>query len=55
MGALESARDRLRDDGATEFVAEHLHQARRSLERLTGRVDVEEVLGEIFARFCIGK
>jgi tRNA U34 5-carboxymethylaminomethyl modifying GTPase MnmE/TrmE len=26
-----------------------------SLQRLTGVVDVEDILGEIFARFCIGK
>ena len=26
-----------------------------ALGRLTGAVDVEDVLGEIFARFCIGK
>ena len=28
---------------------------RRQLGRLTGRIDVEEVLGAIFAEFCIGK
>jgi tRNA modification GTPase len=35
--------------------AERLRLALRALGRLTGRVDVEEVLGEIFAGFCIGK
>ncbi|MFI4997094.1 MAG: tRNA uridine-5-carboxymethylaminomethyl(34) synthesis GTPase MnmE, partial [Hyphomicrobiales bacterium] len=35
--------------------AEQLRLALRALGRLTGRVDVEEVLGEIFAGFCIGK
>jgi tRNA modification GTPase len=38
-----------------ELRAEHLRLALRALARLTGRVDVEEVLGEIFAGFCIGK
>ncbi|RJF75871.1 tRNA uridine-5-carboxymethylaminomethyl(34) synthesis GTPase MnmE [Rhodopseudomonas palustris] len=38
-----------------ELVAEELRLASRSLGRLLGRVDVEDVLGEIFGRFCIGK
>ena len=29
--------------------------AARALGRVTGRVDIEEVLGEIFKNFCIGK
>ncbi|MBV8764946.1 MAG: tRNA uridine-5-carboxymethylaminomethyl(34) synthesis GTPase MnmE [Hyphomicrobiales bacterium] len=40
---------------ALEFQAEHLRRAMRELGRLIGQVDVEEVLGEIFAAFCIGK
>ncbi len=39
----------------TELRAEDLRRAAHALGRLTGRVDVEEVLGEIFGRFCIGK
>ena len=38
-----------------ELRAEDLRRAAQALGRLTGRVDVEEVLGEIFGRFCIGK
>jgi tRNA modification GTPase len=38
-----------------ELRAEDLRRAAQALGRLTGRVDVEDVLGEIFARFCIGK
>jgi tRNA modification GTPase len=40
---------------APEFFAEDLRLAARPLERIAGRIDVEEVLGEIFARLCIGK
>lgn len=40
---------------APELLAEDLRAAIRALESLIGRIDVEEVLGEIFARFCIGK
>ena len=42
-------------DSPAEFLAEDLRLAARALERIAGRVDVEEVLGEIFSRLCIGK
>lgn len=38
-----------------EMAAEELRTVIRSLDALIGRVDVEEVLGEIFASFCLGK
>jgi tRNA modification GTPase len=43
------------DAGSAELMAEDLRLAARALERIAGRIDVEEVLGEIFARLCIGK
>jgi tRNA modification GTPase len=38
-----------------ELAAEDLRAAAYALGRLLGRVDVEDVLGEIFSSFCIGK
>ncbi len=38
-----------------EIVAEDLRLAARALERIAGRVDVEDVLGAIFSRLCVGK
>ncbi len=38
-----------------ELVAEDLRLAARSLGRITGRVDVEDILDVIFREFCIGK
>jgi tRNA modification GTPase len=38
-----------------ELIAEELRHATWALGRLTGRVDVEEVLDAIFRQFCIGK
>lgn len=41
--------------GSLEIRAEELRAAASALGRLTGHIDVEDVLGAIFARFCIGK
>jgi tRNA modification GTPase len=38
-----------------ELIAEELRHAAWALGRLTGRVDVEDVLDKIFREFCIGK
>ena len=38
-----------------ELAAEELRAAAYALGRLLGRVDVEDVLGAIFEKFCIGK
>jgi tRNA modification GTPase len=38
-----------------ELVAEALRAAAHDLGRLTGRIDVEEILDAIFREFCIGK
>jgi tRNA modification GTPase len=42
-------------DLTVDLLAEELRLAARSLGRLTGRVDVEDVLEVIFRDFCIGK
>jgi tRNA modification GTPase len=41
--------------GEVELIAEELRLAARALGRLTGRVDVEDILDVIFRDFCIGK
>jgi tRNA modification GTPase len=38
-----------------ELLAEDLRLAARAIGRITGRVDVEEVLDFVFRDFCIGK
>lgn len=47
--------DRLPEAGLPELRAEALRNALRALSRLTGRVDVEQVLDLVFGEFCIGK
>jgi len=41
--------------GEEELFAEELRLAARALGRITGRVDIEDVLDRIFSSFCIGK
>lgn len=54
--AMESAAVLLDENAmAPELVAEDLRVARQAMESLVGRIDVEDVLGEVFSRFCIGK
>ncbi|MEM6495680.1 MAG: GTPase, partial [Pseudomonadota bacterium] len=43
------------DSSQLELRAEDLRLAATALGRLTGKIDVEDVLDQIFSRFCIGK
>jgi tRNA modification GTPase len=43
------------NSGREELIAEELRSAATTLGRLTGRVDVEDILDVIFRDFCIGK
>jgi tRNA modification GTPase len=54
VAALDRAvvRDHANDE---ELIAEDLRSAATTLGRLTGRVDVEDILDVIFRDFCIGK
>jgi tRNA modification GTPase len=56
LEAAAAALGRFREASlAPELKAEELRIAAHHLGRLTGRIDVEEVLGAIFSEFCIGK
>jgi tRNA modification GTPase len=41
--------------GEPELAAEDVRMAARSLRMVTGEIGVEDILGEVFATFCIGK
>ncbi len=43
------------DANQVELRAEELRRAASALGRITGRIDVEDVLDAVFSRFCIGK
>jgi tRNA modification GTPase len=59
LEALGAARAHLVEVGETsqafELMAENLRLAQMALGRITGDVTADDLLGEIFSRFCIGK
>ena len=56
LAALQAALSLLpQGDVASELAAEELRTAIRALDSLVGRIDIENVLDEIFASFCLGK
>lgn len=52
---LDAAREQLAGRGARELVAEELRRARQALGEIIGEESSDELLGRIFASFCIGK
>lgn len=52
---VELGGEQLRDRRAGELMAEELRQAQIALGEITGVVTSDELLGRIFASFCIGK
>jgi len=53
--ALDRAGQSLAAGESPEFVALDLREALDEIGEVTGKTDVEEILGEIFSTFCIGK
>ena len=57
--ALDAARKHLESAAGQsrrwEFFAEELRLAQRALGAITGEVTADDLLGQIFSRFCIGK
>jgi tRNA modification GTPase len=60
--ALETAREcmekglyQYEKDNSTELLAEDLNRAQQALAEITGTYDADDLLGEIFTNFCIGK
>ncbi|HEY7481719.1 MAG TPA: tRNA uridine-5-carboxymethylaminomethyl(34) synthesis GTPase MnmE [Gemmatimonadales bacterium] len=54
-GALAEAAEHLVPAGDPVLLSHHVRQATLALDELVGAVDVEEVLGQVFAGFCVGK
>ena len=58
LQALREASDSLSqasESGSLELIAEELRLAQQAFENITGKFSADDLLGEIFSRFCIGK
>jgi tRNA modification GTPase len=55
LQALEKGRVALENEQAGELLAEDLRQAQSALSEITGEFSADDLLGEIFSSFCIGK
>ena len=52
---IDDAYARFKKSGQGEILAEELRRAQQKLGEITGEFHNEDLLGEIFSRFCIGK
>jgi len=52
---LQQAQKQLEENQAGELVAEELRLAQQALNAITGEFTSDDLLGEIFSSFCIGK
>ena len=56
VSALDAAEIHVRNGAEwSDLAAEEMRQALRAMDSLIGRVDVENILDEIFSSFCLGK
>lgn len=53
--ALDRVEDGLASDLATDLIAQDIREALYHLGSIVGEINTEEVLGNIFGKFCIGK
>ena len=55
IDSLRAAQASLKKGLSSEFVAVDLRQALDRLGEIIGEVTTEDILGNIFSKFCIGK
>lgn len=53
--SIQAAQQTLLNGEGAEFISMDLREAMDAIGEIAGRIDTEELLGEIFSSFCIGK
>jgi tRNA modification GTPase len=52
---LYKAKENIENNVSSDFVAQDIREAIHYIGEITGHISNEEILGEIFSKFCIGK
>ena len=55
LADLSKVRDGLNNNASGEFIAMDIRQSLHHIGTITGEISSDELLGNIFANFCIGK
>lgn len=55
LAGLEEAEKEIKKKESAEFISLYLRKSLEALGRITGEVTTDEILNEIFSKFCIGK
>ena len=55
MKSINSSEIKLTKNASPELTAFDLRQAAEALSEITGRIYNDDILGQIFSKFCIGK
>lgn len=55
LGAIDRVRDGLQTHISGDFLAQDIRECMHYLGEITGEISTDEILGNLFANFCIGK
>ena len=55
LKSVQAVKQGINNDIGTDLLAQDIRQALHYLGEITGEVTTDELLGNIFSRFCIGK
>ncbi len=55
LNAINRVSDGIANNIPTDFVAQDIRECMHHLGEITGQISTDDILGEIFSRFCIGK
>jgi tRNA modification GTPase len=53
--AIKTAKENLLNESPTDIIAIDIRESLHYLGEITGEVTTEEVLANVFSKFCIGK
>jgi len=55
LAAIQRVIDGMQNNISSDFLAQDIRECMHYLGEITGQISNDEILGNIFAKFCIGK